>query len=244
MSTEVVKAETLPALTPEELMMGTGQEDLGVDDLVLPKIQISAAKSRYMKEGSDQYIEGLRDGHIFNTFTEEVYGKEVLITPIRYAGKNLVLFTPSFGVECKSDNAINGGHLSPESCDKCEMSQWGSAVKGPGTACTYFENYVVDVLKGDGKPKMVLLSFKKKAIEAFKRFRTYIHTRKFPGTETPLPMYRGAYKLYVGKAPGESGEYDLWAVKQAGDVSVEDLPATTQHFKQLTKQGVDLGGNE
>lgn len=243
MSTEVAKTETLPALTKEELAMGTGQEELGIDDLVLPKIQISAAKSRFMKEGSDQYIDGLRDGQIFNTFSEEIYGKEILIAPIRYAGKNRVLFTPSFGVDCKSDNAIDGGHVAPL-CSECEFSKWGSAIKGPGSACTLFENYVVDVLKGDGKPQMVLLSFKKKAIEAFKRFRTFIHTRKFKGTETALPMYRGAYKLYVGKAPGESGEYDLWAVKQAGDVTPKDLPATTRHFNQLTKQGVDLGGNE
>jgi hypothetical protein len=244
MTTEVAKKEeTLPALTPEELAMGTGQEELGIDDLVLPKIQISAAKSQFMKEGSDKYIDGLKDGYIFNTFTENIYGKEVTIAPIRYAGPNRVLFTPSFGVDCKSDNAVDGGHVSP-TCDSCEFSKWGSDSKGPGSACTYFENYVVDVLTGNGKPEMVLLSFKKKAIEAFKRFRTYIHTRKVKGTETPQPMYRGAYKLYVGTAPGKSGEYSLWAIKQAGAVKPKDLEATTRHFNQLTKQGVALDGNE
>ena len=126
-------------MTAEELALGTGQEELTSDDLVLPKIQISASKSKYMKEDNAAYIPELKEGYIFNTFTEEIYGKEVLIAPIRYAGTNRVYFTPTFGVECKSDNAKTEGHLSPESCDKCEYSKWGTAAKGPGSACTLFE---------------------------------------------------------------------------------------------------------
>ena len=102
MSKELVeKEDTLPALTEEELAMGTGQEPLGVEDLVLPKLQISAAKSKFMKEESAEYIEGLKEGYIFNTLTEEIYGKEVEVAPIRYAGKNRIYFTNIFSYKRK-----------------------------------------------------------------------------------------------------------------------------------------------
>ena len=245
MSKELVeKEETLPALTEEELAMGTGQEPLGAEDMTLPKLQISSHKSKYMKEDFAEYIEGLKEGYIFNTLTEEIYGKEVMVAPIRYAGKNRIYFTPSFGVECKSDNAKTGGHLSPESCDDCQYSQWGTAQKGPGSACTLFENHVVAVLKGDKNPQLVLWSFKKKALETFKKFRTFIAMRKFKGTQTPLPMYRGGYKFFVGQAPGESGPYDVWAVRPADDVAAEDLPKTSAYYAQMTKKSVKLGDNE
>ena len=168
MTTEVVTKSQLPALTEEEKALGTGQGEITTDDLILPKLQISAAKSKYMKEDSEAYIEGLKEGYIFNTLTEQIYGKEVHIVPIKKAGRNRVMFTPAFGVECKSDNGINGGHLSPESCEKCEMSQWGSATKGNGSACSLFECLVVDVVTGDGRPRMSLVWLKNMALETYK----------------------------------------------------------------------------
>jgi hypothetical protein len=245
MTTEVaVKEQTLPALTKEELAMGTGQENVSIDDLILPKLQISASKSRYMKEGSEAYIDGLKEGYIFNNFTEQIHGKEVFIIPIKSVGKNRVLFTPSFGVECKSDNAIDGGHITPEGCDKCEFSKWGSAPEGSGSACTLFENFVVDIVNGDGRPQMVLVSFKKKAIEAYKKLQTLIGMRRDPETDADLPQYRGKYRLAVGKAQGVKGEYDLWSIKNAGFVEGADYEKVKKDFFRLKTAGVKLGDNE
>lgn len=245
MTTEVaVTKSQLPALTDEEKALGTGQGEVTVDDLILPKLQISAAKSKYMKEDSEAYIEGLKEGYIFNTLTEQIYGKEVLIVPIKKAGRNRVYFTSAFGVECKSDNGINGGHLSPDSCEKCEYSKWGSGDKGTGTACTLFENMVVDVVTGDGRPRLSLVSFKKKAIEAYKKLQTFITLRVDAATQEPIPQYRGKYKLLVGKAQGASGPYDVWAVKNAGEVDVKDYETVKADFFRLQTKGVKLGDNE
>jgi len=232
----VLEKSQLPALTDEEKALGTGAE-ISREDLVLPKLQISAAKSKYMKEDSEAYIEGLKEGYIFNTLTEQIYGKEVYIVPIKNAGKNRVYFTTGFGVECKSDNAIDGGHLSP-TCGECPMSVWGSATKGNGSACTLFENMVVDVVTGDGRPRLSLVSFKKKAIEAYKKLQTFITLREDAVTKQAIPQYRGKYKLIVAKAQGESGPYDVWGVKNAGEVDVMDYGAVKADFFKMKTKGV------
>jgi hypothetical protein len=233
----------LPALTPEEEALGTGQESLSMEDMILPKLQISASKSKYMKEDSEAYIPNLKEGYIFNTLTEQIYGKEVHIVPIKNAGKNRVLFTPSFGVECKSDNAIDGGHVAP-TCAECPMSKWGSAQKGNGSACTLFENMVVDVVNGDGRPRMVLVSFKKKAIEAYKKLQTFIALRVDQATGKGVPQYRGKYKLLVAKAQGESGPYDTWGIRNDGDVDLADYEAVKNDFFKMKTKNVAKGDNE
>jgi hypothetical protein len=244
MTTQVAtKTNQLPALTEEEQALGTGQENLSIEDMILPKLQISASKSKYMKEDSEAYIEGLKEGYIFNTLTEQIHGKEVSIVPIKNAGKNRVLFTPSFGVECKSDNGIDGGHMS-ETCAECPMSKWGSAQKGSGSACTLFENMVVDVVKGDGRPQMVLVSFKKKAIEAYKKLQTFIALRVDEATGKGIPQYRGKYKLLVAKAQGESGPYDTWGIRNDGDVDVADYEAVKNDFFKMKTKSVAKGDNE
>tara|TARA_R110000772_G_scaffold267971_3_gene393584 strand:+ start:20843 stop:21577 length:735 start_codon:yes stop_codon:yes gene_type:complete len=244
MSTDVaVTTSQLPALTDAEKALGTGQGEITTDDLILPKLQISAAKSKYMKEESESYIEGLKEGYIFCTLTEQIYGKEIEIVPIKNAGRNRVLFTPSFGVECKSDNAVDGGHVSP-TCHTCPMAEWGSATKGSGSACTLFENMVVDVVSGDGRPRMSLVSFKKKAIETYKKLQTFITMRVDEATGGAVPQYRGKYKLIVAKANGESGPYDVWGVKNAGEVALKDFETVQRDFFKLQDKGVQLGDNE
>jgi len=237
MSTELVETKSqLPALTEDELKLGTGQGVVPLEDLVLPRVQISAPKSKYTTPGKDAYIKGLELGQIFNTLTEQQYGKELFFVPIKYAGKNRTLFTTGLGVECRSTNGKTGGHISPDSCDACEFSQWGSAQEGNGSACTLFENFVIDVLS-KGRPEMVMVSFKKKAIDAFKLLRTFIGGRIVPGTQdnevggTPLPMYRGKYRLGIAQANGKAGEYDLWSVKNTGEeVSVKDYAKVKADF--------------
>jgi hypothetical protein len=244
MSTEVAtQTSTLPAMSEAEAKEGSGKRDLTTDDLLLPKLQIAASKSKFMSEGNEAYIEGLREGQIFNTLTEEVYGKEVFIAPVKDAGQNRVMFTPSFGVDCKSDNGIDGGHASP-TCAECPFSKWGSAQKGPGSACTLFQNYVVDVVTGNGKPQMALVSFKKKSIETWKKLNSLIELRVDPETGTTPTEFRGRYRLGVGKANGESGQYDIWSIKNAGWIDTKDFPQVQGHYERLKTENVKKDSHE
>jgi len=248
MSTELATTKSLlPALTKEELALGTGQGKVGLDDLVFPRVQISAPKSKYTTPGKDAYIEGLQLGQIFNTLSEQQYGKEIHFVPIKYAGRNRTLFTKGLGVECRSTNGYTGGHLSPDSCEKCQYSQWGSAEKGSGSACTLFENFLINIVNPKGRAELVMVSFKKKAIDAFKRLRTFIEARIVPGTEnneeggTTQPMYRGLYRLGIGQAMGEAGEYDLWSVKNAGEVSPKDYERVKADYLKFEEASFQKG---
>jgi hypothetical protein len=91
---------------------------------------------------------------------------------------------------------------------------------------------------------MVLVSFKKKAIEAYKKLQTLIGMRRDPETDADLPQYRGTYRLAVGKAQGVKGEYDLWSIKNAGFVEGADYEKVKKDFFRLKTAGVKLGDNE
>jgi hypothetical protein len=61
---------------------GTGLEGIDASDQIVPRLQIAAGTSKQVIEGSDVYIEGLRQGEVFNTVTGEIYGKEVFVVSL------------------------------------------------------------------------------------------------------------------------------------------------------------------
>lgn len=63
---------------------GRGTENVSVDDIAIPRIQLAQALSPCVDEEDDNYIEGISKGDIYNSLTEELYGKAVSIIPTVY----------------------------------------------------------------------------------------------------------------------------------------------------------------
>src|SRR6187455_2604541 len=79
-SQEIATRNTLPAYMNQEGRRGS--EDVGIDDITLPRIEVLQALSPQIKRNDPKYIPGAEQGMIFNTVSGELYGSEITFVPI------------------------------------------------------------------------------------------------------------------------------------------------------------------
>lgn len=63
---------------------GRGSENIGMEDLVIPRLELVQALSKCLEEGSAAYIEGARPGMLYNSVTRQLYGDQVLVCPVYF----------------------------------------------------------------------------------------------------------------------------------------------------------------
>src|SRR5574343_180266 len=93
---EIVKNESNGALVVDERPAWLdadshrGSEDVGVKDIILPRIDVLQALSPQIKRNDPKRIEGAEQGMIFNTVSGELYDSEVNIVPIKFTREFIV----------------------------------------------------------------------------------------------------------------------------------------------------------
>lgn len=69
---------------------GRGSENVGADDLVIPRLEIVQAASPCLIEKDPAFIKGAVPGMLFNSVTRHLYGKAVTVIPVHYTKQYLV----------------------------------------------------------------------------------------------------------------------------------------------------------
>lgn len=59
-----------------------GSENVGTNDIVIPRIELVQALSKCLKEGGAEYIEGAKAGMLYNSVTRELYGASIELCPV------------------------------------------------------------------------------------------------------------------------------------------------------------------
>lgn len=75
---------------------GLGNENVGTDDLAIPRLDLIQQLSPQIDKSSPKYIEGAETGHIFNTLTGEVYDFCFVIN-LQYESKWQIFKKRKFG---------------------------------------------------------------------------------------------------------------------------------------------------
>jgi len=84
-----VTGNTLPSYIKQN-ETARGSENVGSEDLVIPRIEIVQALSPARKKKDPGYIEGAEEGMLFNSLTRELYGTELMIVPVMFKKEYLV----------------------------------------------------------------------------------------------------------------------------------------------------------
>ena len=91
--TQVATQETntqLPAFL-SQTAAPRGSEEIGSDDLSIPRIELIQAMSpQKKKSNADKYIEGAEEGMAYNTLTNELYENKLTICPVYFRKEFLV----------------------------------------------------------------------------------------------------------------------------------------------------------
>lgn len=112
----------LPAFLQERMNQpARGVEGVGMDDLVIPRLELVQSLSPCLQEGEGAYIEGAKAGMLYNNVTRELYGKSVHVIPVYFRKEFIVWkdrkkgggFTGAFSSEAEA-LAVRDAQESPD----------------------------------------------------------------------------------------------------------------------------------
>lgn len=95
-STAVAERQTTAVATAQDVpdyirqSQGRGSENVEMQDLVIPRIELVQALSQCLEEGSADYIEDAKPGTFYNSVTRELYGPSVFVCPVFFKKQYLV----------------------------------------------------------------------------------------------------------------------------------------------------------
>lgn len=104
-----------------------GSENVGQEDIIIPRLEVIQALSPQVKPGDPKYNESARPGMLVNSVSGQLYGHEVIIVPIIYTKQWLVWMKR----KDKNGKGLPGGFFgafnTPEEADRRMEQEGGEA---------------------------------------------------------------------------------------------------------------------
>lgn len=104
---------------PEYIKQGNrGAENVGNEDLIIPRVELVQALSPARKKTDAAYIEGAEEGMLYNNVTRRLYGSSVTVVPVFYSKQFLIWkdrkqggggsngFRGAFNTKTEADNTV------------------------------------------------------------------------------------------------------------------------------------------
>lgn len=176
-----------------------GSEDVGVNDIILPRIDVLQALSPQIKKSDPQYIEGAEQGVIFNTVSGELYGEEILFIPVKFAREFIVW----------QDRKLGGGFNGAfPTLDEAERER--DALDSPDNyeVVETHVHYIL-LMHEDGRLEEAVLSLAKSKRKVSRKLNSLVQM-------VPGDRFARVYKLSAIEVDGPKGEYWSFEVKSLG----------------------------
>lgn len=207
----------------------SGTEDIGRDDIRLPRLAIAQGLSPQMTPGDGQYIPDLKLFDMFNDLTGEIYGKGPLtFVPVRRDIRRMQ-FKPrkDGGGLIDADVPIGDHRLLWTKDDQ------GNSV--PPVATTFVE-FVILLIRTGKKPEPIVLSIQqtnKWNTRASDRLQTFIKMRE-------STIYAGLYTVdTLTPAKNDKGTFGVPVCQNAGYIP-KDTPAGNALFEYAKRWHEEL----
>lgn len=204
-------------LDPNDL---AGTEDIGANDVRLPRLAIAQGLSHEVTPGDAQFIEGLGMFDMFNDLTQEIYGKGPLtFVPVRRDVRRIEFVPRSEG----------GGIVDMDVPPNDPRLKWTveDGEKRPPRATTFVEFVIILINRPGKQPEPIVLSIKgtnKHNRRASDQLTTFIKLRN-------APIYAGIYTIDTSKpAKNDKGTFGVPTIKNAGFIP-KDTPAGAALFE-------------
>lgn len=141
-----------------------GNENVDMGDMVIPRIELAQALSKCLKESDANYIEGAKQGDLYNTVTRENYGQAVKVVPILFKKEYLAW----------RDQKLGGGFAGAyPTMAECEARIHEEA-KPEEWEATETAQQLVIVVKQDGTTEEAVVSMNKTKLKVSKQWNSMI----------------------------------------------------------------------
>ena len=192
---------------------GAGQEGIGTEDLMVPRIKIIQTISKEVNKRDGKYVEGAEVGYIHNSVTDEAVDGEkgITVIPIRYRRAHL---------EWKPDQqGLQQDHGSSSDClSSCDIGEKGEYFTSEGNEIVPTGEYFVFVINEDGNYAPAIISMSKSQLKKARRWNSMMNQLKIKmkdgsGMFTPA-MYYASYKLTTVPETSKAGQdYFGWDIE-------------------------------
>lgn len=185
----------VPAFIKRDQARGT--ENIATSDIKPPALRLAQAMSPEVKRSEPQYIDGLREGDLFNSITQEIYGDQpVNLLIVNYLGHRNVEFDPT------DRNVVIDGDI-PDTDPRCQftsMMKDGVLVKQKPRA-TQFKDFLILLLLDNREPQLMTLTLKSTQLKKATRLLTVLKLSKLDSFAhlikgAPVPERKGGNSWY------------------------------------------------
>lgn len=203
---------------------GVGQENIGVENMAIPRITIIQSGSPQAKKGDPKFIEGCEASDFLNSVNNDTYNGEegLMILPLSFQLKYIEWD------KRKEQGGLDRGLMADHGTDdsilqKCEQKEGKYHVIGDTTIITPTPEYFVFVVnKETGDHFVAVISMSNSGYQVSKKFNTMMRDFKLPSGNS-YPSFARLYNLSTVYQTDKSGNtWYNWAVKP--DVMITDVP--------------------
>jgi hypothetical protein len=215
---------------PDFLKQGNrGAENVGTDDMIIPRIELIQALSPVRKKSDPAYIDGAEEGMLYNHVTRTLYGTEVTVVPVYYTKQFLVWKDRKAGGG--GSNGFRGAFATKELADRAIADLAEEALEVSDTA-----QHFVLVRNGDDWQEAVI-SMAKSKIKVSKRWNSLMRL-------TNTDSFSRAYKLSATTETNARNEsYFNFNVAALGFVNKDLYERAEKLYETIRSGGVKVSND-
>ncbi len=211
-----VASNTDIAERPSWMGEGTrGSEEVGIQDLTIPRLQMVQSLSPQRKKNEAEYIEGAEEGMLFNSVTNDLYPEFVLFIPVYFRMEWVVWkhrdtgggFVGAFPAQ---EEAVAAVAAHPNAGQETEK---GEPVLEVLDTAQHF-GLLLDPNSPADNPRAteIVISMSRSQLKPSRQFNSQI---RIAGGD----RWERYYRLSAVQIDGPRGDYFNWKVEQLGFVS-------------------------
>lgn len=232
MANEAIATRGSTALArPDYIKAGDtrGTENISTNDIKFPALRLAQATTPEVKRADPSYLEGLREGDLFNNVTREIYGEEpVNLIIVNQLGHRNTEFDPT------DRNVVLESNI-PDNDPRCQFTVENVGGKQIRTKprATKFYDYLVLLIRGGHDPELMTMSLKstqlKKAVALnsmlkLSKLASFAHMIK----ATPVAEKRGQNSWYG------------WRFDSDGWVSEDLYNLAAKQFEKMAGKNIEI----
>lgn len=185
-----------------EDLQNSGFENVGVDDVAIPRIKILQSNSPVVMEGS---VEGAKAGVFFNTATNEIIKDELIVIPCAFQ-KLWLEWAPK---PSKKLIAMHDEQSAMELLKKCHKNEKGKDITPDGNTIAQSSSHYVVVIKQDGSLERAIIDFASTQIKKSKKWLATMMSLQITIGDRRLtaPMFSHSYSFRTVKEENGEGQW-------------------------------------
>ena len=217
---------------------GGGFEEADSEAYAIPFLTILQSGSPQCKKSDGAYIKGAEEGMFYNTVTEELF-ERCLIIPVAYK-RQILEWRPR-----DEGGGLVGIH-EPGNEPKAERNDDGYLITAEGTTLKDTRMHYCIQVTPDGGTMPVVISMSSTQIKKSRKLMTILSNLKMEGPNGAFkpPMFASIFEVSSVAESNDSGSWMGWGFNRLGWVEDEALFNEAKSFYELIKtDGVKVAEN-